>query len=152
MSGAESHGLAKSLQAQNHQETEDHNAGHDTELLDGAHLPCPSDHEVAHDETTCRATEVDPCGHLATGFGVAVQHVRIDADSRDHDAEDVETPSERGDHVMVCPLEREPQQDQARDHEGRGDPHDRQSGFRLEVSTFAAGGSASDEVVKPVAD
>ena len=71
-----------------------------------------------------RAGEVQPGGDLARGLGVGVERVGVDADGGDHDAEDVQAPAERGQHVGVAVLQREAEQHEPCDHEGCGDVDD----------------------------
>lgn len=82
--------------------------------------------EIRDDEPSSRAGHIQPCSYLATGFGIRVEIVSIDADSRDHHAKDEESPREGGDHVVIMILKGETQQYQSTEHPGRTKPYDRQ--------------------------
>jgi len=123
----------------------------DAEALRRAHLLRPLDLEVTDDEPSRHPCPVQPRGYLAGSVGVGIEKVGGDGGGGDHDAEDIETPAEGGDHVVVFVLEGEAEEDEAGDEEGGGDPEGPEAGFGFEAGGVAALVECADCIVEVVA-
>jgi len=143
--------LAPDLQDDNQDKSPRADGRLDAEALRRAHLLRPFDLEVADDEPSGHPCPVQPRGHLAGSVGVGIEEVGGDGGGGDHDAEDVETPAEGGDHVVVGVLEGEAEEDEAGDEEGGGDPEGPEARFGFETGGVAALVECADSVVEVVA-
>ncbi|KAG8419748.1 hypothetical protein J3458_004589 [Metarhizium acridum] len=107
--------------------------------------------KVTNNKTAGHTGKIQPTGHFTGGSRIGVEVIRVDAHGRDHDAEDVESPAERGQHVVVCALEGEAQQDEAAAQKRSGNPNGGQTGFRLKAAVITALVPFGDQVMEPVA-
>lgn len=73
----------------------------------------PPDLEISYDKACRRSGEVDPSPHFAAAFGKRIELVGANTDRRHHGTEDIETPSEGRQHVMVPAAEAESQERQS---------------------------------------
>jgi len=143
--------LTPDLQDNNEDKRPRANGRLDSKALRRAHLLRPFDLEIADDEASRDPCPVQPRGYLAGSVGVGVEEVGGDGGGGDHDAEDVETPAEGGDHVVVFVLEGEAEEDEAGDEEGGGDPEGPEARFGLETGAVAALVEGANCVVEIVA-
>ncbi len=130
--------LAPDLQDNDKDKRSRANSRLDSKALGRAHLLRPFDLEVTDDEASRHPCPVQPRGYLAGSVGVGIEKVGGDGGGGDHDAEDIETPAEGGDHVVVFVLEGEAEEDEAGDEEGGGDPEGPEAGFGFEAGGVAA--------------
>lgn len=77
------------LQQNNQEECPKANGRLDTEALDCAHVLRPPNLEVTNNKTAGHTRKVQPTGHFSGSSRIGVEVIRVDAHSRDHDAEDV---------------------------------------------------------------
>lgn len=143
--------LTPDLQDNNEDKRPRANGRLDSKALRRAHLLRPLDLEVTNNEPPRHPRPIQPRGDLAGSVGVGVEEVGGDGGGGDHDAEDVETPAEGGDHVVVFVLEGEAEEDEAGDEEGGGDPEGPEARFGLETGAVAALVECADGVVEVVA-
>ena len=116
--------LARHLQQHNEQKRPRCNPSLGPQRRDRPDGRRPRDLPLSDEDATRGAGEVQPRGDLAGGLGVGVEGVGVDADGGDHDAENVQAPAKRGEHVRVAMLQGEAEQHEPRDHEGGGDEDD----------------------------
>jgi hypothetical protein len=145
------HALPINLQDNDNEEHRSSNRSLGPETLLRPSLRRPANLQITDDKAAQRPALIQPRANLAGTFRVAIEIVAGDGDGRDHDAEDVEAPSERGYHVMIPPLKAEAEEDKAGNHERCGEPDDGKAGFGLEDTVVAAHVDATCEVVHPVA-
>lgn len=144
--------LAINLQENNNNEHSARNRSLCAKALLRTSLRRPAHLQITDGEAAQRPALIQPRADLARTLGVAVEIIAGDGDGCDHDAEDVETPCERSEHVMIPSLKAEAEKDEAGDHEGRAEPNDGQARLGFQDAVVSAHVHAAYEVVEPVAE
>lgn len=138
--------LPKELQHDNQAKPNRDDRSLDTQRILRPHGRRPRDLVVRDDEAAEGAAEVDPGGNLAGCLGVGVQQVGVDGRGADDDTIDEEAPCHGGHHVVPAVLQGDAEQDDAEDHEGRGEEDGDEADLGLETALVAPPVYLGDEV------